>query len=47
MVVDLTDREAVSGAVARTVAHFGRIDVVVSNAGSGAQHLELMILGRD
>jgi len=33
LVVDLTDREAVSGAVARTVAHFGRIDVVVSNAG--------------
>ncbi|TPN31288.1 SDR family NAD(P)-dependent oxidoreductase [Mesorhizobium sp. B2-3-3] len=33
LVVDLTDREAVFDAVARTVAHFGRVDVVVSNAG--------------
>ena len=33
LVIDLTDREAVFGAVARTISHFGRIDVVVSNAG--------------
>ena len=33
LVVDLTDREAIAGAVASATAHFGRIDVVVSNAG--------------
>jgi NADP-dependent 3-hydroxy acid dehydrogenase YdfG len=33
LVIDLTNREAVSGAVASAVAKFGRIDVVVSNAG--------------
>ncbi len=30
---DITDAQAVEGAVARTIARFGRLDVVVSNAG--------------
>jgi NAD(P)-dependent dehydrogenase (short-subunit alcohol dehydrogenase family) len=31
---DVTDRAAVFGAVAQAVAHFGRLDVVVNNAGA-------------
>jgi NAD(P)-dependent dehydrogenase (short-subunit alcohol dehydrogenase family) len=34
--LDVTDEEQVSAAVARTVAEFGRIDVVVNNAGHGS-----------
>ncbi len=34
--LDVTDDEQVSAAVARTVAEFGRIDVVVNNAGHGS-----------
>ena len=33
MCMDVTQREAVDGTVARTMAHFGRIDVLVNNAG--------------
>ena len=33
LVVDVTERDAVFAAVDKAVAHFGRIDVVVSNAG--------------
>jgi NAD(P)-dependent dehydrogenase (short-subunit alcohol dehydrogenase family) len=34
--LDVTDEEQVTAAVARTVAEFGRIDVVVNNAGHGS-----------
>jgi NAD(P)-dependent dehydrogenase (short-subunit alcohol dehydrogenase family) len=34
--LDVTDDEQVQAAVARTVAEFGRIDVVVNNAGHGS-----------
>jgi NADP-dependent 3-hydroxy acid dehydrogenase YdfG len=52
VVCDVRDRAAVQAAVARTVERFGRLDVVVANAGVGAygpfleldpQQLELMI----
>lgn len=33
--LDVTDRRAVADAVRRTVEHFGRLDVVVNNAGYG------------
>ncbi|PRF10252.1 MULTISPECIES: SDR family NAD(P)-dependent oxidoreductase [Burkholderiaceae] len=33
--LDVTDREAVFGAVAQAHRHFGRLDVIVSNAGYG------------
>lgn len=33
--LDVTDRAGVFAAVAQTHAHFGRLDIVVSNAGSG------------
>jgi NAD(P)-dependent dehydrogenase (short-subunit alcohol dehydrogenase family) len=33
--LDVTDRDAVFGAVAETHRHFGRLDVVVNNAGYG------------
>jgi NAD(P)-dependent dehydrogenase (short-subunit alcohol dehydrogenase family) len=33
--MDVTDEEEVDEAVARSIAHFGRIDVVVNNAGFG------------
>lgn len=33
--VDLTNEKAIREAVARTVAHFGKIDVLVNNAGYG------------
>ncbi|HDR9474901.1 SDR family NAD(P)-dependent oxidoreductase [Burkholderia multivorans] len=33
--LDVTDREAVFGAVAHAHRHFGRLDVIVSNAGYG------------
>ncbi|MDD1477116.1 SDR family oxidoreductase [Arthrobacter sp. H16F315] len=33
--LDVTDREAVFGAVAKAQQHFGRLDVVVNNAGYG------------
>jgi len=33
LAADVANRPAVEGAVARTVAHFGRLDVVVNNAG--------------
>ena len=35
LVLDVTDREAVFAAVAQVQQHFGRLDVVVSNAGFG------------
>jgi NAD(P)-dependent dehydrogenase (short-subunit alcohol dehydrogenase family) len=34
--LDVTDPEQVSAAVARTLAEFGRVDVVVNNAGHGS-----------
>lgn len=34
--LDVTDEEQVTAAVARTVAEFGRVDVVVNNAGHGS-----------
>ncbi len=33
--VDVTDHEAVAGMVARVVERWGRIDVLVANAGGG------------
>lgn len=33
--VDVTDEEAVVGAMARTVEHFGRVDTCIANAGVG------------
>lgn len=33
--VDVTDEKSVSNAIAKTLAHFGTIDVVVNNAGYG------------
>ena len=35
LVLDVTEREAAFGAVSRAHAHFGRLDVVVNNAGYG------------
>ncbi|HRL34635.1 MAG TPA: SDR family NAD(P)-dependent oxidoreductase, partial [Neisseria sp.] len=35
LVLDVTDRDAVFAAVAQVQQHFGRLDVVVSNAGFG------------
>jgi NAD(P)-dependent dehydrogenase (short-subunit alcohol dehydrogenase family) len=32
--LDVTDRQAVFGVVARAVGHFGRLDIVVNNAGA-------------
>ncbi|MFI5617595.1 SDR family NAD(P)-dependent oxidoreductase [Streptomyces sp. NPDC051567] len=32
--MDVTDREAVSAAVAEAVGHFGRLDIVINNAGT-------------
>jgi NAD(P)-dependent dehydrogenase (short-subunit alcohol dehydrogenase family) len=34
--LDVTDAEQVAGAVAQTLAEFGRVDVVVNNAGHGS-----------
>src|SRR5262245_32928602 len=34
---DVTDQAAVEAAVAAAVAHFGRIDLLINNAGIGAQ----------
>ena len=33
---DITDTEAVDAAVAKALAHFGRIDILINNAGTGA-----------
>lgn len=33
--VDLTSEESINSAISRTVAHFGKIDVLVNNAGYG------------
>jgi NAD(P)-dependent dehydrogenase (short-subunit alcohol dehydrogenase family) len=41
MQCDVTDAAAVEAAVAAGIARFGRIDVLVSNAGFGAQELDL------
>src|SRR3990172_1203050 len=43
LAADVANRPAVEGAVARTVAHFGRLDVVVNNAGV-AERLSLEAL---
>ena len=37
VVADIADREAIQRAVDETVRHFGRIDVLVANAGVGTQ----------
>lgn len=37
VIADVTDDESVRRAVAEAVTHFGRLDVVVNNAGIGAQ----------
>jgi len=36
--LDLTDRTSIEGAVAATVAAFGRIDILVNSAGLGTNH---------
>ena len=33
---DITDTASVDGAVAKTLEHFGRLDIVINNAGTGA-----------
>lgn len=38
---DVADEKAVQAAVAAAIAHYGRIDVLVSNAGFGASELDL------
>ena len=33
LTVDITNEESVNNAIAKTIAHFGRVDVIVNNAG--------------
>lgn len=45
LVCDVRERDQVNGAIARTIEHFGRVDVLINNAGiiqvSPLEHLEL------
>ena len=38
---DVSDEAAVQAAVAAAIAHYGRVDVLLSNAGFGATELDL------
>jgi NAD(P)-dependent dehydrogenase (short-subunit alcohol dehydrogenase family) len=47
IVADVTDEEQVQDMVDKTIAEFGRIDVVVANAGTGLMNRDMLTMSAD